>query len=236
MRNILLILALALTTGCYGQKKLSQISVGSLDTGSYVVGGHKISGISTDYLFTINSLATYIGAIGAGQNISNTSLRWNGEYSQHLSSHSVKFDSGSSFSFIDTNAIPEMQIDYSGVKVRHLVGLGSTPSAVTGNGAGNITATAVISGTDMSGNITVTTAGIPTTNATVATINFSGQYATPPRYVALSPCNTAAQSLSGVTQVVVPISSANIHSFIIQSGATALTTSTTYVWCYHVIQ
>lgn len=119
----------------------------------------------------------------------------------------------------------------------HLIGTTAAPAAVKGDGAG-ASGTASVSGTDMSGTITITTdaADTPSANATIATVTFSRVYNTTPRVV-FSPANTTANTLAyGVVQI--NQSDVTAEGFIVKSGATPLTATTaaTYVYNYVVVQ
>lgn len=118
----------------------------------------------------------------------------------------------------------------------HLKGLGSTPgiAANTGAGIGGITAPIVsVSGTDSSGEITVTTGnGVLATGAAIFTLTFASPYASAPRVV-FAPANALTALLSGATNVF-GWSTASTMGFT--SGTTALTLLTTYKWTYLVIE
>lgn len=125
--------------------------------------------------------------------------------------------------------------------MKHLDGTTAAPGIAAGTGAG--TTPTVSMGTnsnDISGIINVTTGTTPTgTNAIVVTITFNTSYVTAP-FVTLTPANRNAQALTGATAVLVPAAGqtngVTTTTFVIESGATALTASTAYIWAYHVIQ
>lgn len=118
----------------------------------------------------------------------------------------------------------------------HLKGLGAAPtiSAGSGAGTGGLTAPVVsVSGTDSSGEITVTTGnGILSLGATVMTLTFASPYGTSP-HVIFSPANAATALLSGATGLFVSSTASN---FGFTSGSAALTALTTYKWSYQVIE
>lgn len=122
--------------------------------------------------------------------------------------------------------------------VSKMTGSGPAPTIAAGSGAGTGTGLAVtIAGTDLAGNITVTTGATalsPAASATVVTITFGTSGSATPQYVQLSPANSAAASLSASGSVFAPIPGSG-GSFTISSGVTALIISTTYKWYYHVI-
>jgi len=110
-----------------------------------------------------------------------------------------------------------------------------TPTIATSSGAGAGTGpTLSVSGSDVSGLVTVTTGSGPITGATVAQITYNTGYATAPNSVTLTPANAAAAALSGATNVYMSVS--NPTSFVITSGSSALTASTQYKWWYSVSQ
>ena len=118
----------------------------------------------------------------------------------------------------------------------HIKGLGSTPniSAGTGSGTGGITAPIVsVSGTDSSGEITVTSGnGVLSLGANVFTLTFSSAYTQAP-HIIFSPANSATALLSGPTNVFVTNTAS---TFSLVSGTAALTLLTTYKWTYQVIE
>jgi hypothetical protein len=118
------------------------------------------------------------------------------------------------------------------VTVRHLSSITTTPTYTAGTGAGTAP-TITVTGTDLSGNVSVLTGAAPAgTNATIVTITFNSAYGTAP-YVILQPANALTALLSGVSGVYV---TSGTGTFLIVSGSTALTTLTTYSWNYTVVQ
>lgn len=122
-------------------------------------------------------------------------------------------------------ALPTFQAAAGGGSVAPL----STIAA--GTGAGTSPTVSVV-GTDQAGQITVTTGTAPTgTNAIVATITFNLAFGTSP-YVVLYPANALTATLSGISMVFV---TSTTTTFVITSGTTALTGSSTYLWNFIVI-
>ena len=118
------------------------------------------------------------------------------------------------------------------LSVKHLKGNSSTPNIETAVGSGN-NAVVKITGTDMSGVIEVATGEMPTSNAILATIQYSTAYGTAP-VVIITPGNAATASLMGTSTVFVGnITNTN---FTLNSNATPLANKTTYKWYYQVIQ
>lgn len=119
---------------------------------------------------------------------------------------------------------------------KHLVAATTSPSIAAGTGAGT-SPTISISGTDVSGFITITTGTLPTgTNATIATVTFGSSYSATPKYVGLNEANNNSVALIIGARAFIDQASTSSTQFILVSGATALTASTTYKWYYHVIQ
>lgn len=111
----------------------------------------------------------------------------------------------------------------------HHLGNSSTPGIAAGTGAGT-SPTISISGTDMAGDVTVTTGTLPTASGIVGTITYSFAYPTH-TYPVLYPGNSATALLSGVSMVY---TTGNTTTFVITAGTTALTAVTTYVWHYKI--
>lgn len=111
----------------------------------------------------------------------------------------------------------------------HHLGNSSTPGIAAGTGAGT-SPTISISGTDLAGDVTVTTGTLPTASGIVGTITYSFAYPTH-TYPVLYPGNSATALLSGVSMVY---TTGNTTTFVITAGTTALTAVTTYVWHYKI--
>ena len=113
----------------------------------------------------------------------------------------------------------------------HLVSGSSAPSVVAGTGAGTAPTVSMV-GTNSGGELTVTTGSLPAgTNATICTVTFTANAPTD-SYVVLFPANAVTALLSGVTMVY---ASGSNTGFVVVSGTTALTASTTYLWNYVVL-
>jgi len=110
----------------------------------------------------------------------------------------------------------------------------SVPTFTAGTGAGTGATLAPNSNSnDLSGYLTVTTGSSPATSATIATGTFGTAYATLAK-CSLWPANAASSTLSGASQVYVPVGSNT--AFTITSGSTALAASTLYIWGYTCTQ
>lgn len=119
-------------------------------------------------------------------------------------------------------------------KLVHLKGLSGAPTIATGASAGS-SPTASVTGTDLSGTITVTTGTSPTANGTIATLTYNRPFSVAPRVV-LTPANAAANALSGGKKVYVPQASVTTSACPLAVGATALDASTQYVWNYTITE
>ena len=119
--------------------------------------------------------------------------------------------------------------------IRHVVGITSAPSISGGTGAGT-SPTVSVSGTDIGGNISITTGTSPATSATVATITYNVAWTSTPSTVVLTPANAAAAALTGNANVYVDVASNTSSVFVIKVGSTALAASTSYKFFYQVIQ
>lgn len=110
----------------------------------------------------------------------------------------------------------------------------TTPTVAAGAGAGT-SPTVAITGTDVSGVLTITTGTSPTgSNATIATITFSGAYGSAPKSVQLTPAGATSAALSGATAPYVDASSISTTVWVLKSGSTALAASTTHKFFYQV--
>lgn len=131
----------------------------------------------------------------------------------------------------NSNVVTAFFDKLANLSIPHLLGKTSAPSIAAGAGAGT-SPTVSVTGSDLAGEITVTTGTLPTgTNATIVTLTFTAAYGTAPSVV-LTPSNAITAVLSGVTQTFV---NSTTTTFLLKSGTTALTASTTYKWMYHVI-
>lgn len=92
---------MAVTTAL-AQRKLSQLPVAPISDSVRLIGVETLSGVSTDNRYSLHDLSLYLGSISS-QNISNTGLHWNGDYTQHVHKYSLLFDKVNSWQVIDTN-------------------------------------------------------------------------------------------------------------------------------------
>lgn len=173
-----------------------------------------LNGISSGLLTATNSSVTYTnayafyvnGAPGASTNVTIT--------------NGYALGVGGPASFLANVYLP------------HSIYRSNTPGIAAGTGAGT-SPTVSISGTDVDGDVTVTTGTIPVgSNATIATITFASGYSYPNHvYPMITPANALTAALSGITMVY---TTGGTSSWVITSGTTALTAATTYVWHYNV--
>jgi hypothetical protein len=122
------------------------------------------------------------------------------------------------------------------VSAMHISGEQATnpPTAAAGAGAGTSPTIALDSqSSDVSGYIDITPGASPAASAIVATVTFGTAYSTHAK-CALQPGNAAAAALTGTGTVFVPVPTTT--AFTLNSGATALTASTLYVWEYTCTQ
>jgi len=117
------------------------------------------------------------------------------------------------------------------------IGGSAAPAVATGTGAGT-NATSSVSGTDVSGTITVNTSNLdtPAANADIVTLTFNTTYGAAPRVI-IQASNDATWNLAyGVFRYRQSDTTTGI--FKIRSGATPLpaTTTATYIFNYMVIQ
>jgi hypothetical protein len=112
----------------------------------------------------------------------------------------------------------------------HGVGGSSTPTIAAGTGAGT-SPTISITGSDMGGQITLTTGTLPTGGGTIFTVTFALAFSTAP-YITFSAANANAAGLSGLTAVY---ATATTTTFLFTSDATGLTAATQYIWAYDVV-
>ncbi len=123
-----------------------------------------------------------------------------------------------------TNNEVAVTVAFSG----HLIGTTSTPSIVKGGAVGSGSAT--IAGTDLSGTITATTAGL-LTGGVVATITFATAFAAAPKAVHLSGADV--NGASKITAVYATTLTTTTWVLSVASGS--LAGGTTYTWYYLVV-
>lgn len=122
--------------------------------------------------------------------------------------------------------------------VSHIIGNSGTPAISVGPGAGT-GASATISGTDLSGYLTINTGTTLASSDVIVTVTFNIPYASAPKYVVLSPGSLTSAGL-GDQIYYVPIPGAangitTLH-FNMVSTYEVLNESTTFIYYYQVIQ
>jgi hypothetical protein len=113
------------------------------------------------------------------------------------------------------------------VQVQQVMGSGSTPSMSTGSAAGT-GGSHSLSGTTLSGVLTVTTGTAPAASSTLATMGWSLPSSTPPQGCSLMPRNANAAAASGTIFTGAPTTG----GWTVNVGGTALAASTAYSWSY----
>jgi len=114
-----------------------------------------------------------------------------------------------------------------GVQLVHLLSAdesGKTTTIAAGSGAGTLATVTLTGATDLKGTINVTTGTTPVVSSVVATISFGTAYQSGPV------CQVSAASASAMGTIYSP--PAGTGSFTLNSGATALAASTSYVYSY----
>lgn len=177
--------------------------------GSDLFNSATLAASNTSVTYT-NAATIYVKAPTAGTNITITN-----PLSVEASTGNISIDAGN----LQTNSIRSN---------------GLAPAIAAGTGAGT-SPTISISGSDMAGTITLTTGTLPTLSATIATITYNVPYGIKP-HVVLTPVNSNAALLSGVTMVYVNDASSSNSVFVLTAGTTALSAATAYTWYYQVIQ
>jgi hypothetical protein len=117
--------------------------------------------------------------------------------------------------------------------IAHLRGGTTAPAITTGAGAGT-SPTISISGSDLSGTITLTTGTNPVALGSIAILTFNSTYASAPRKGgAPAAGNAATASLSGSQS---PYYTTTTTTLVLNANTTALAPNTTYVWDYTLTQ
>jgi hypothetical protein len=143
-------------------------------------------------------------------------------------SGSVGVGSASPAGLLSVGANNQFQVDGSGdVTARQIVGSGATPTITVGSGAGT-GASATITGTTISGVISLTTGTSTVNSAAAANVAWTLSAATPPQGCSLMPRNAAAAAATGTIFTGAPSGS----GWTVNVGATALAASTSYSWTY----
>jgi len=113
------------------------------------------------------------------------------------------------------------------VQVQQVLGSGSTPSMSLGSAAGT-GGSYSLSGTPLSGVLTLTTGTAPGVSSTLATMGWSLPSSTPPQGCSLMPRNANAAAASATIFTGAPTTG----GWTVNVGGTALAASTAYSWSY----
>lgn len=194
------------------------IQVGTLNDATTAASGTVtdaiLNGVTSGLLTATNASVTYTNAYGFYVN------------GAPGASTNVTITNGYAFGVGGTSAF------LGNVYLPHSIYRSNTPGIAAGTGAGT-SPTVSISGTDVDGDVTVTTGTTPSgTNATIATITFASAYSYPNHvYPIITPANAITAALSGTSMIY---STGGTSTWVITSGTLALTAATTYVWHYHI--
>jgi hypothetical protein len=122
------------------------------------------------------------------------------------------------------------------VTVDHLQGESiNAPTIAAGTGAGTPGVAPAISGTDLSGYVTITP-GTAVGSDPFLTITFGNQFAAPPNAVLITPANQATAELAVADTLYVKQSSITVSGFTIYTGTTITGVSATALaWFYAVL-
>lgn len=113
------------------------------------------------------------------------------------------------------------------VSVQQLLGSGNAPGVSTGSAAGT-GGTGSITGTSLSGVLTVVTGTSPSASGALATVNWSLASSTAPQGCSLMARNAAAAAATTTIYTGAPSAS----GWTVNVGAAALTANTNYAWLY----
>jgi hypothetical protein len=118
--------------------------------------------------------------------------------------------------------------------VNHLNSFGPVPTVAAGAAAGASPTVAIV-GSDVAGQLNITTGTTTTTNAILATITFGTAMKAPPKAVIITPNNAATKGLAVALTPYVGSANSTAAVWVITSGPTAIGDSTAFSWNYVVI-
>jgi hypothetical protein len=137
-----------------------------------------------------------------------------------------------SLAIFEINGTIKSQIDKNGNAVfPHIVGNSTSPTIAAGAGAGSSPTGPTLIGTDIAGQITLTTGTVTPGANTVLTVTFNTAFTNAP-YVNFSPANANAAGLSGTSMIYVN-STTTTFAFLV--GTAGLVSATQYIWNYIAI-
>ena len=126
---------------------------------------------------------------------------------------------------------PGSAASLTSITTTHQIGGGTAPTIAAGAGAGT-SPTIGITGHDTSFTITLTTGTTPSTGV-IATVTFGTAYASAP-YKQMTATGPNSDAL--VPTAAEPYPTSTTTTLVLQSGATALTAATQYIWDFHCSQ
>ena len=210
------------TTGNYnvamGRNILNSNSSG---TGNIGIGYNAMSS---------NTIGNYNIAIGYGANITGdiTNAMAIGQSATNATANSIQLGNTSVVRVNTSGTI----ITSADINAKHIKGNSGALSIAASSGAGTTPSAISVTGTDMSGVVTLTTGSSPSVNAVLATITYNTAFSTAP-VVVITPANAATASLTNAQAVWINIGATN---FSINTNTTAVNAATIYKWNYVVIQ
>jgi hypothetical protein len=182
------------------------------------------------YAMSSNTTGTYNTAVGYGTDIADgiTNATVLGRGATNSTSNTIVLGNTSITKVSTSGAI----VTTSDINAKHLKGNSGALSIAASIGAGTSPSGLTVTGTDMSGIVSLTTGSTPSVNSVLATITYNTAYATAP-IVVITPANAATASLTAGQAVWIDISTTG---FTINTNTTAVVSSTGYKWNYVVIQ
>ena len=182
------------------------------------------------YAMSSNTTGTYNTAVGYGTDIADgiTNASVLGRGATNSTSNTIVLGNTSITKVSTSGAI----VTTSDINAKHLKGNSGALNIAASIGAGTSPSGLTVTGTDMSGIVSLTTGSSPSVNSVLATITYNTAYTTAP-IVVITPANAATASLTAGQAVWIDISTTG---FTINTNATAVVSSTAYKWNYVVIQ
>lgn len=129
------------------------------------------------------------------------------------------------------NTVKIAGVTPAGMTALQFSGLGSAPTIANGAAAGTSPGTPTITGTSVSGRISITTGTATTSSAVLATITFSTALGTAPQECPVSP--VGANAIGQVAMVASNFPTTT--GWTIQVAGSAIPASTTFTYTYHCI-
>jgi hypothetical protein len=193
------------------------------------------SNLADIWLFSTSDHTTNFSTMAWGYDAGDNAWGWNALSGGSGAVHPFFFNATGAASEATSNLLLNTDGSsafHGAVTLPLLVGSGSAPSISAGAGAGT-SPTVSLAGTNLAGEITITTGTAPTASATVATITLAGGAAFPNHAEPiLQPMNAAAHALTGAAGVYCP--QGGTTSWTVSSDSSALPASTTLVYRYQV--